>query len=126
MGRWDQHYDQLSPGRFSGEVTDLWLDRLQVFREVTNQIVEQRGSAWPGARFFGVVMDSEGEGMFCGRPLGAGGAAAFASGNAFTMRTPPRLDVIGVALSRETLQAHADATGDALLLQCGSEEDGLW
>lgn len=47
VGAWDQHYEQLSNGRFEGLAEDLHLDFVQVFHERANQTVLQRGRGHP-------------------------------------------------------------------------------
>lgn len=112
---WDQRYEQLTPGGFEGRLTDLWMGDIQIFREVTNQIVHQRGRAWSGAFVFGVVLDSDGEGAIQGSPLANGGGFSLGSAPDFLFRTPRCLDVVGIALSRDWIEANGNATGDSSL-----------
>jgi AraC family ethanolamine operon transcriptional activator len=39
LQQWIQTYEQLSPGRFNGEIEEAWFGNVQVFRERTNQMV---------------------------------------------------------------------------------------
>lgn len=43
---WQQIYDQLHPGKFHGEFTEILLDDIQVFREYTGLALRQ--SCWSG------------------------------------------------------------------------------
>ncbi len=51
---WQQRYDQLSSGRFAGDITELSLPQMQVFRERTSQALRQSCQVWPDAFWFGV------------------------------------------------------------------------
>ncbi len=112
---WDQRYEQLTPGGFEGRLTDIWMGGTQIFREITNQIVHQAGRAWSGAFVFGVVLDSQGEGAIQGTPLTVGGGFSLGAAPDFQFRTPRCLDVVGIALSREWIDANGVATGDCSL-----------
>jgi hypothetical protein len=50
LGKWDQNYDQISPGSFWGTLSEVWIGDMQIFREVTTQAVVEQGQAWAGAR----------------------------------------------------------------------------
>ena len=43
---WQQIYDQLHPGKFHGEFTEILLDDIQVFREYTGLALRQSGLAF--------------------------------------------------------------------------------
>ena len=45
LQQWIQTYEQLSPGRFNGEIEEAWFGNVQVFRERTNQMVHEAGSS---------------------------------------------------------------------------------
>lgn len=49
---WQQHYRQMSPGHFNGELRSLGLDGVQVYEERLNTRVEQFFSAPPGSLTF--------------------------------------------------------------------------
>lgn len=51
---WQQLYDQMSPGRFEGELTEILFDSLQVFHEYTNLSLRQSCMVWPNAFWFGI------------------------------------------------------------------------
>lgn len=115
LSDWDQRYEQLSPGRFAGQLTDAWFGSAQVFRERTNQVVIQAGQSWPGACTLGLVFDAEGEGTFCDRRLEARSALVFGQPGEFSLRTPRRFDVAGIAVSADALQRYCDISGDHAL-----------
>src|SRR5699024_11730632 len=43
---WQQIYDQLHPGKFHGEFTEILLDDIQVFREYTGLALRQSCLVW--------------------------------------------------------------------------------
>src|SRR5574343_1289133 len=69
LGRWDQIYNQLTPGRFSGEVTDIWFEGMQVFRETTNRSVSQSGTTWKGSFVIGIPVGLNEPGIFAKQVL---------------------------------------------------------
>src|ERR1700761_7147051 len=56
---WNQLYDQLSPGKFLGTLTELWLGELQVFQEVTSQAIRQSCEVWPDSLWLGIPMNQD-------------------------------------------------------------------
>ncbi len=105
---WDQRYEQLTPGRFTGRVTETWLDDVQVFRESTNQMVLQSGRAWPGACILGLVVASAGDAVFRDHSVSAGSGFAFGAPGEFSLRAPRDFDVIGIAVAEGCLRDGAD------------------
>lgn len=51
---WQQIYDQLHPGKFHGEFTEILLDDIQVFREYTGLALRQSCLVWPNSFWFGI------------------------------------------------------------------------
>ncbi|MCS5947176.1 hypothetical protein LNP25_31675 [Klebsiella variicola subsp. variicola] len=49
-----QIYDQLHPGQFRGEFTEILLDEIQVFREFTGLALRQSCVVWPNSFWFGI------------------------------------------------------------------------
>ncbi len=116
LSGWDQDYQQLSAGRFTGRLTDAWIDGIQIYREVTNQTLYQAGSCWAGGRTFCMVLGMQGEGVFCNQPVPEDAAAMFGSGGEFFFRTPRELDVIGIGVPDTVIESGSLAlTGHAAL-----------
>lgn len=109
---WDQSYDQLSAGRFHGSLADAWFNDIQMFRETTNQSVIQTGSCWSGSLTFGVPLSMEGTGTFCDQPLPQGAIFSIDSNSEFTLRSPKKLDVVGIAIRRTQLDNFINSTGE--------------
>lgn len=105
LGKWDQNYDQISAGNFQGTLAEVWIGDMQIFREVTTQVVVERGQAWAGARLFGIPMAMTGNGTFCDRPLHADGLLfSFGPGSEFSLQTPKEFDVVGIAIREQDYQ----------------------
>lgn len=96
---WEQMYDQLSPGRYQGSVTQCWIDDLQVIRERANQCVHQLGHSWEGCRTFIVPMQQQGVARFGSQLVGADVPVTLGPGQELDFRTPRELDVMSVAVN---------------------------
>lgn len=57
---WDQKFEQIGPGRFHGDLTQLVMGQLQLGRETRSTGVLQRGSAPAGTWVFGLPLAVEG------------------------------------------------------------------
>lgn len=113
LKEWQQSYDQLTSGRFHGELREIWLGDIQVFRETTNQAVLQRGRAWSGAGTLGVPLAMDGDGYFCNQSLGMNGILSFDQEQEFELRTSRSFDVVGIALDSRTYRSIVNPFTDA-------------
>src|SRR3546814_9305386 len=69
MGGWQVCYDQLTPGRFDGELIEFRSEWMQLVRDRSNQAMTKRGMAWEGAITFSVPLSAQGP-VFCsGHPI---------------------------------------------------------
>lgn len=105
--RWTQRYEQLSAGRFSGELEEIWLGDVQVFRECTNQIVHEAGLAWQGSLTFGIPLETEGQGWYCGEVFDQRSMLTLKGGEELDFRTPKRLDILGVTANEAAFRMYA-------------------
>ncbi|MCY1267642.1 Helix-turn-helix domain protein [compost metagenome] len=103
LSGWEQIYDQLSPGRYQGSVTQCWIDDLQVIRESANQCVHQLGHSWEGCRTFIVPMRQQGVARFGSQVVEADVPVTLGPGQELDFRTPPALDVMSIALSAASI-----------------------
>ena len=113
LGKWDQNYDQISPGSFQGTLSEVWIGDMQIFREVTTQAVVEQGQAWAGARLFGVPMAMNGGGTFCDRPLHADSMFHFGPGSEFSLQSPKEFDVVGIAIREDAYRQVAASLAGA-------------
>ena len=100
LQHWKQRYEQLSQGRFTGEVEEVWFGNVQIFRESTNQIVHEAGVAWEGSRTFGIPLEAEGEGWYCGEIFDRNSMLTLKGGDELDFRTPRKLDILAVKIGR--------------------------
>jgi AraC family ethanolamine operon transcriptional activator len=121
LSQWDQRYDQLSPGAFSGEVTELWLPNSQIFVERANQQLRQTCAAWPRSVWFGIPDMADGLMSMGGKQLSSQAVCIRDGGAEFDLLTAPDFDLFGVVVDRERFASHLSETRhldlDRLLLQ---------
>ena len=110
---WNQRYDQISSGRFSGTLCEAWIGDIQVFREITTQSVVEHGRAWAGARLFGIPMAMSGDACFSDQPLsGTQQVFTFGPDAEFHLRTAREFDVVGIALNDDSYQQAVAASAE--------------
>ena len=107
LRRWDQVYEQLTPGRFVGTLHEVCFDRVQIFRETTSQSVHEAGGACRTWRSLGMPLAMAGTGWFRGHPVRPGVVMALAPGEDLEFYAPPGLDVLGVSVDEQALREHA-------------------
>jgi len=107
LSSWQQHYEQLSAGRFEGLLEDLRFDQLQVFRETTNQSVLQDGSARSGHVTVGLADFDVGRASFCGHQINPDTPIGIQSDVPFQLVTAARMELVGISIPSAALQALA-------------------
>jgi AraC family ethanolamine operon transcriptional activator len=55
LSGWQQAYDQLGCGGFTGRLDEVVGDGVQLFRERTSRQLRQRCEVWPGAIWCGIT-----------------------------------------------------------------------
>ncbi|MCK9812704.1 MAG: helix-turn-helix domain-containing protein [Candidatus Pseudomonas colombiensis] len=113
MGGWQVRYDQLSPGRFDGELIELRADWMQLVRDRSNQAMLKSGAAWEGAITFSVPLSAQGP-VFCsGHPIHEPSLLVAHGNNLPDLRTPEHLDLLGVAVEEQALAHLLERQGAA-------------
>ncbi|MET3130693.1 AraC family ethanolamine operon transcriptional activator [Oxalobacteraceae bacterium GrIS 1.11] len=107
---WEQSYDQISSGSFRGELDELRLPRMQVFRESISQSVRQSCRVRPGALWFGFP-DHAGSTRINGRQVEEECVMLRPGNEEFELLTPSSHTIYGIVLCRDLLIAAAAATG---------------
>jgi AraC family ethanolamine operon transcriptional activator len=107
LQHWNQTYEQLSAGRFRGELEEVWFGNVQVFRERTNQIVHECGLPWEGSRTFGIPVEAQGQGWFRGEVFDQDAMLTFMGGEELDFRTPRLLDILAVTVDTTVLSDYA-------------------
>lgn len=116
LSGWQQQYDQLSSGAFHGELSEVWFDEVQVFRERTSHAVRQTCRIRPDTVWCGITMAPDGS-RIEGHRVGNGGVMVSGSGDEFELLTPDHHDIFGIVASRGALKAAACALGHPLNTQ---------
>lgn len=104
---WQQLYDQLTPGRFQGELTETLFNGIQIFHEYTNLALRQSCMVWPNAFWFGIPGERQepgfvGNRMFCKQTI-----AVRPGGREFELNTPDDYHIQGLVISSDILRQHA-------------------
>ncbi|MBR0566264.1 helix-turn-helix domain-containing protein [Azoarcus sp. L1K30] len=107
LRNWDQQYDQLTAGAFEGDFEEYWFENLQIFRERTNQSVREVGQPWKGSRTFGIPVEIDGTGWFCGETLDVNSFLTLKGGDEMDFRTPKLQEIIGITADAQTLNDYA-------------------
>ena len=104
LREWDQTYDQISVGRFSGKTTGVWFKDFQIFREVTNQSVHECGTAWSGSHTFGIPIAMSGNACFRSCVMGPDAMLSLGEHSELDFRTPQHLDIVGVSFKSDWIE----------------------
>ena len=113
LSGWQQQYDQLSRGRFEGELQELWLDEVQVFHEHTSQALRQRCRIPAGALWCGITLTNDGS-RVDGQAATHDGMMVCANPGEFELSTPTEHRIFGVVTRLDALRAHAERVGHRL------------
>lgn len=70
LSGWEHEYEQVKPGRFSGNVDTAWLGPLQIIHERIDHAFNYRGTPWPGSRVFFSYLPGSGDPFYDNRPVG--------------------------------------------------------
>jgi AraC family transcriptional regulator, ethanolamine operon transcriptional activator len=119
LSHWEQTYEQLTPGAFSGSVTEAWFGCLQLIRETTNQSIHEAGKAWQGSSTFAVPLAMEGNAYFGNNKLCSGDALVLAGGDELDFRTPRQLDIVAVSLDTNFLSEYAEKVEHCAINKAG-------
>nr|WP_314558643.1 helix-turn-helix domain-containing protein [uncultured Pseudomonas sp.] len=95
---WRMQYDQLSAGRFHGELIDLWLDDLSLLRDRSNQAMLKSGEAQGNTLTFSLPMRDAGALHCGGHTLHEAQLLVARGDNLPELRTPANLDLLCINL----------------------------
>jgi AraC family ethanolamine operon transcriptional activator len=124
LSRWNQQYDQVSPGRFSGQLEDLWIGPVQVFRKRTGQAVLQRGVPSHDTLTVATPIAGRHGGWFCGRSIDPDHALGLVDNGEFELATRGDFDIVALCVERPYLEAYSRRV-DGLSLQGLPQGNGL-
>lgn len=100
---WELKFDQLSSGRFSGVLTEIMLDHVQLMRDQTNQCLSKSGQTGAGRVVLSLPLAARGDGCCSGHPLSFPNALLTNGVDLPELRTPGSLDLACLALDRDWL-----------------------
>lgn len=104
---WQQLYDQLTPGRFQGELTETLFDGIQVFHEYTNLSLRQSCMVWPNAFWFGIPGEQQNSGFIGSQMLSGQKIAVRPGGKEFELSTPDDYHIQGLVISYAVLKKNS-------------------
>jgi AraC family ethanolamine operon transcriptional activator len=102
---WNQTYEQISAGRFSGSLIETQIDRVQLFREVTSNSLQQTGALPEGTIAVGAPVSLRGSATFCGRLCDGRQLHVFSGSDQFEFFSPRGLDIVGFILDERDLRS---------------------
>lgn len=105
MSGWQLRYDQLTAGRFSGELTELHLGGMQLIRDRANQSMVKNGAAWPGSIGFSMPLRSRDPRFHCmGHSIVEPSLLVARADHLPEVQVPAGLDLVCIAIDEQCLQ----------------------
>jgi AraC family ethanolamine operon transcriptional activator len=95
---WNQRYEQLSAGRFSGNFERLQLGGIHVFKEASNRTLVQSGHVCTGMVAVGAVQRAGAGGRYCGTELRRGSVFGGASDAEFHFLAGADMELAAVSV----------------------------
>jgi AraC family transcriptional regulator, ethanolamine operon transcriptional activator len=102
LDTWNQHYTQLSPGRFLGGVTSLHSTGIRVFAERMNRAVLQKGDVGGRRLGFGIATRVAGKCRICGEAANVGDLLVFSGEAGFEFLSPDEFEFYGIEVKAES------------------------
>ncbi|WP_188695998.1 helix-turn-helix domain-containing protein [Silvimonas amylolytica] len=116
LTQWEQHYDQVTAGRFCGVLDEWRTGDLQIFRERNSCALHQICNVRPDALWFGI--EAEARGMrINGRQVDADMIMTRPGHHAFELMTPDQHEILGIVIGRSTLLEAAEREGRNIDIQ---------
>ena len=109
---WGQCYEQMSSGSFDGHFESYCFDGVELFRERTNQVVQQYGQPQAGTMTLAALLDTSNDGRFCGTPVSLDHHIFLRGGREFHFRTPQRVTLAAVTVDMERFGAYCQRVGE--------------
>ncbi|MFQ3789575.1 helix-turn-helix domain-containing protein [Halomonas sp. A29] len=105
LSGWQCRYDQVTPGRFAGSVTELHLEGIQLARDQANQAIVKNGNAWPNAITFSLPLETRDPGFHCDGHAVSGPCLLTAHSDRLPeVRAPAYLDLLRVTIDESLLE----------------------
>ncbi len=113
LTRWQQEYDQISPGSCYGRLDEVALETMQVFKEHTGQALRQQCRVWPNSLWIGIPTTRHGT-RINGQALSEGEVMCRPGGRDFELVTPEDFDIYGLVIQLPALAEAAQRQGVSL------------
>jgi AraC family ethanolamine operon transcriptional activator len=104
---WHQTYDQLAAGCFTGGLTELCVDHMQVFVETTSHTLRQTCEVRKDAYWFGIPTCPAGSGRIDAQVIAADALAFRPGGVEFELLTSAGYEIFGVVVKGDVLRRYA-------------------
>lgn len=105
---WSQDYTQLCKGEFTGAVTSVSRQGLQLFREAMNRSVDEVASAPPDSYVIGFPTVVEGEASWGLLPINAQSVLTLDKNSELLFRTSRRSEIAAAVIPAECLECYAE------------------
>lgn len=105
---WSQDYTQLDKGQFSGSVTSVACQGVQIFREAMNRSVDELASAPPDSYVIGLPTIVEGDALWCGSKLSKNSLITMDINDELLFRTSHSSEITAAVISDERLEEYAE------------------
>lgn len=104
LDNWNLLCDQLTPGRFEGDIIELRSGWMQIVRDRASQAMTKKGAACKGAIIFSIPI-SHSEHLYCSGHSTREPCMLVAHGeNLPEVRTPQNFDVLSFAIEKQALE----------------------
>jgi len=110
LNDWSLSYQQISKGRFSGDLHELHLDGIQIFKEKITESVFQQGDSQPDSLCFGVFEHLSGDARWLGEPINLNDLTFTHNGGELMLKTPKHSSLCGVSIPNELIHDLIDET----------------
>ncbi|MDT3722453.1 helix-turn-helix domain-containing protein [Pseudomonas oryzihabitans] len=114
---WRQVYDQLSKGHARTTLRHLTAERFQLFQEILNTRVTQRGVAPAGRLCVALPLCAAEPGVFQGRSVGEENITLLYGGQEFSVQAASGLDLLAITVDERRLEAVAEREFSSLELR---------
>lgn len=110
---WRLSYDQLSHGRFKGELDEFRSEKIQIIRERSNQAMTKRGAGAEGTVAFCVTLMKHDDVYCSGHQISEPCIMVAHSDNMPELKVPEIVDILVVAIDQRSLQHTLERQGSS-------------
>lgn len=105
---WSQEYTQLDKGQFSGSITSISCEGVQIFREAMNRSVDELASAPPDSYVIGLPTIIEGEALWSGNKLSKNSLITLDKNDELLFRTSHSSEITAAVICEQRLEEYAE------------------